>query len=95
MLKGKMYCINGENIMAHEMIGLEVKAFYGTKELVSGIVVDETKNTFKIENRHGLEKIVPKKGNVFEFVIGDEKAVVEGKNILYSPAARLKALWRN
>lgn len=80
--------------MCHEMIGLEVRAFSGKGDIASGIVVDETKNTLKIEG-NGTEKMVQKSGNAFEFAIGNEKAVVQGSRIMHSPAARLKALWRN
>ena len=52
MLKGKNYCITKENLMAHEMIGLEAKIVQSSdsSRLASGLVVDETKNTFVLES---------------------------------------------
>ena len=96
MLKGEKYCITKENIMAHEMIGLEVKIVQSSdaSRLVSGLVVDETKNTFTIESS-GKQVIAPKAECTFEFTLGNEQAVVLGSKILYAPEQRVRALWRN
>ncbi|MEK6958200.1 MAG: ribonuclease P protein component 1 [archaeon] len=97
MLKGENYCITAENIRAHEMIGLNAKVIGSAERSrigLSGKIVDETRNTFVIES-HGVEKIVPKAEAVFEFELGKEKVKVDGKDILYRPEARTKALWRN
>ncbi len=97
MLKSGNYCISRENIMAHEMIGLEVRVAKSTdrgRQGVKGRVVDETKNVFVVENMEGAEMKVPKAECEFEFTLGSEKVLVDGRKILYAPAQRVKALWR-
>ncbi|HZX20649.1 MAG TPA: ribonuclease P protein component 1 [archaeon] len=97
MLKTEHYCITPGNIMAHELIGLDVKVLRSTDQSRKGImgkVVDETKNVIIIET-NGIEKKIPKNESEFEFMIGKEKAVVSGKKILYTPEQRAKVLWRN
>lgn len=74
------------------MIGLAVKAKSAGK-MIEGKVVGEEKNVFMIESK-GDEKMVAKKGTEFEFLIGEEKAVVMGSDIMYAPEQRTKALLR-
>ena len=96
MLKGKNYCISRENIFAHELIGLEATVKCSNdknKEGLHGKIVDETKNLLVLETEKGL-KSLPKKECVFEFEIGNEKAIVEGKKILDKPEDRVKNFWR-
>lgn len=100
MMKGKNFEITAKNIFGHEMIGLEVKVIKSTdpsRTGIEGMVVDETQNTFKIKGKHGSEKkvyIIPKKECEFEFVIGDEKAIVNGSEIVKRPQDRAKE-WKN
>lgn len=92
MLKGEHYCITRENIISHELIGLDVRVFRSTekgREGMGGKVVDETKNVLVVE-RDGGEKRIPKSECKFEFAIGDEKVVVDGKKIAYRPEQRVK-----
>lgn len=93
MLKGKNYCITASNLKAHELIGLKARATQSGKT-IEGKVIEETKNVLMLETRDG-EKMVPKKGTRFEFEIGEEKAVLNGSEVLYRPEQRLRALWRN
>ena len=63
MLKTEQYCISAENILSHELIGLEVSVSESTDENRKGIkgkVIDETKNVMVIES-DGIEKVVPKR----------------------------------
>ena len=96
MLETEHYCITPENIFVHEMIGLNAKVVQSTdskKKGINGKVIDETKNTFVIEN-NGVEKIVPKIEAMFEFIIGNERMIVDGKRIIYKPEQRTKLAWR-
>jgi len=96
MLKTEHYCITPENILSHEIIGLEAKVSKSSDENKAGLegkVVDETMNTLIIES-DGVEKIVPKQESEFEFKLGKETAKVDGKKILYKPEQRVKVLWR-
>jgi|SRR3989344_7820026 len=93
MLKGDNYCITMENIAMHEIIGLKAKVLESTdkgRKNMKGKIIDESKNTFTIETARG-NKVVPKSEAVFEFEIGDEKAVIEGKRLVYRPEDRVKA----
>ena len=96
MLKTEHYCITPENILSHELIGLETRVYSKdkNKQKIKGEVIDETKNLAIIENKNGVIKKIPKKEVVFEFKIGKETVKVDGKNILFKPEQRLKVLWR-
>lgn len=92
MIKGKHYEITAKNLIGHELIGLEVKvteSFDSTKKGMQGIVLEETQNTLVLETKNG-KKIVPKKECDFEFVLGEEKVMVKGKEILKRPEDRVK-----
>jgi len=97
MLKGENYCITQENIMAHEMIGLNVRVAKSSdpKRIgIAGKVVDETRNVFVVE-KNGNEMILPKNECEFEFDLAGERVIVDGKMIVYRPEQRLKTLWRS
>lgn len=92
MLKGENYCITTDNIYMHEFLGLKVKVSEGNvneRKGLFGVVVDETKNTLKIESTR-KELVVPKAGKVFEFMLGNEIVKVKGNDVAYSPQQRLK-----
>ena len=93
MIKGNGYTITKQNLASHELIGLNIEvknSFDRNKIGLKGRIVDESKNTFTIETARG-NKVVPKSEAVFEFEIGDEKAVIEGKRLVYRPEDRVKA----
>ncbi len=100
MIKEKKYEITKENLSAHELIGLKVKVIKSSDNArigISGIIVDETQNTLKIQGKHnGKQKefIIPKKECEFEFEIGDEKVIIKGNEIAKRPQDRTKD-WRN
>ncbi|MEM3369344.1 MAG: ribonuclease P protein subunit [Candidatus Micrarchaeia archaeon] len=78
-----------------EYIGLKVEVINSASPEqigIKGIVVDETKNTFKIEKEDGKEVLIPKKGSLFLFQKRGEVFSVEGSKILYSPEERLKKI---
>jgi len=65
-----------------------------TKVGVSGIVLDETKNTFVIKTneqskKEGIKNI-PKKGSEFEIEIDNVKYLISGEKILIRPEDRVK-----
>lgn len=96
MLKTEQYTITRENILAHELIGLEVSVSNSSdpnKKGIKGKVIDETKNVMVIES-NGIEKVVPKAEAEFEFTLGKEKVKIKGDKILYKPEQRVKILWR-
>ena len=93
---GKKYCINGKNILAHELIGLDVcvtESSDSSRKGTRGVVVDETKNTLRIETKKG-EKVVPKKECVFGFALPGGEIEVDGKKLCFRPEDRTKEYWR-
>ena len=87
--------ITPQNLMLHELIGLRARVAESSSlphKGLSGVVVDETKNTLVIRKGKD-EKIVPKKGRVFLFTLpGGEKARLEGGRIAFRPYDRPKKL---
>lgn len=97
MLNGKNYQITKKNILAHEFIGLNAVVSTSSDKSrngMQGLVIDETKSIIVLETKNG-EKKIPKKEAMFEFVLGDEKAMVDGKKIVFRPEDRVKVFWRN
>ncbi len=84
--------MNGKNLAKDEFIGQYVKIVECTDpnwKGQSGLIVDETKNTFLIKTDHGNKKIA-KKTAIFEFKTDDEKIIIDGKKIAYRPEDRIK-----
>ncbi|MHB8361284.1 MAG: ribonuclease P protein component 1 [Thermoplasmataceae archaeon] len=78
--------------IAGDFIGKEVRI---TESLnlqiigVSGVVIDETKNTFKIISGN-IVNIFPKEGSIFQFNNNSGSIKVNGNYIKFSPENRLK-----
>ena len=75
-----------------EFIGLQVKiSECSDPQWVgkSGLILDETKNTFtiKVGNQN---KMIAKKTATFEFEIDGNKIAIEGKKIAFRPEDRIK-----
>jgi len=84
--------ITSKNLVHHEFIGLNVWVKSKTDKSLNlyGIIIDETKNTFKIESE-GQEKLIPKKGSIFTFEIpSGEKVEVNGDILSIRPEDRIK-----
>ena len=85
--------ITSKNLVHHEFIGLKVHATnVKNKSLnLKGIIIDETKNTIKIEGKDNTEKIIPKNGTLFVFELPDgEKVEVDGNILSIRPEDRIK-----
>lgn len=85
-----------ENIIFHELIGLPVRVVKSTHKgyLLSGIVIDETKNIIIIKC-NGVKKI-PKNVSTFEFRLPDGSVIeVEGKKIIGRPEDRTKNIYKD
>jgi RNase P/RNase MRP subunit p29 len=75
-----------------ELIGLKVTIKDCTDPTwkgMTGIIVDETKNTFLIEINKQHKKIA-KKTAMFEFNIDGKKTTIDGSKIAYNPEDRIK-----
>ncbi|MCX8194622.1 MAG: ribonuclease P protein subunit [Candidatus Micrarchaeota archaeon] len=88
--------ITPQNIKLHELIGLQVRVVESLSlpyRKIEGRIVDETKNTFVIEGQDGIERRVPKRGCVFEFVLPSKRRVrLDGETIAFRPYDRPKKL---
>ena len=86
--------ITSENLKVHELIGLRAKVSSSRSaphKGLSGLVVDETKNTIVLLGKQGKERAVPKKGCVFLFTLpGGAKASLAGDAIAFRPYDRPK-----
>lgn len=83
-----------QNILRHELIGLDVKIGKSTDPTQKGLkgkVIDETYNTLKIETNKGKERTIPKKNSLFIFTLPNKtKVQVEGKLLVSRPEDRIK-----
>lgn len=84
------------NLPVHELIDLTVAIKDSSDPGLIGIggkVVDETKNTLRIETRGGKLITVQKERNVFEFILsGNERVLLDGGDIAYRPQDRIKKI---
>ena len=85
--------ITSKNLVHHEFIGLRVQATNvkdSSLKLV-GTIIDETKNTIKIEDNNKIEKIIPKKSSIFVFELPNgEKIEINGTILSIRPEDRIK-----
>ena len=85
--------ITSKNLVHHEFIGLRVHATSAKNKSLNlnGIIIDETKNTIKIEDENNCEKIIPKNGSKFIFEIPNgEKIEINGNILSIRPEDRIK-----
>ena len=85
--------ITSRNLVHHEFIGLNVHARSkkNTALDLKGTIIDETKNTIKIEGEDNTEKVIPKIGNLFIFELPNgEKVEVDGNILSIRPEDRIK-----
>ena len=81
----------------HEFIGLNVHARSKKNDALDlkGTIIDETKNTIKIEGTDKCERIIPKNGTIFVFEIPDgEKIEVDGNILSIRPEDRIKKRYK-
>ena len=86
--------ITPHNVFRHELIGLTVEIYDSThKEFIGikGRVIDETRNTLRIELNNSDEKVIPKNIAIFHFTLpNNEKVEIDGKIIVSRPEDRIK-----
>ena len=82
-----------ENILRHELIGLNVKVVRSSNRSLkgrSGLVVNESKNMLTL-SRKGRKVLIPKSVATFRFKLADGRLVdVDGSRLLGRPESRLK-----
>ena len=85
--------ITSKNLVHHEFIGLKVHVTSKKNESLNlkGTIIDETKNTIKIEGEDNAEKMIPKTGTLFVFELPDgEKVEIDGNILSIRPEDRIK-----
>ena len=85
--------ITSNNLVHHEFIGLKVHVTsVKNKSLdLKGTIIDETKNTIKIEEEDNAEKLIPKKGSIFVFELPNgEKVEIDGNILSIRPEEKKK-----
>ena len=85
--------ITSNNLVHHEFIGLNVHAISKKNKSLNlkGTIIDETKNTIKIEDENNHEKIIPKNGSIFVFELSNgEKVEINGNILSIRPEDRIK-----
>jgi len=84
--------ITTENILSHEIIGLEAKIVESSNSQIIGLngtVVYETKSMFTINTKEGFKKI-PKNWNKWKFTLNDNFVEIDGKSLTKRPQDRLR-----
>jgi len=73
-------------LLKGELIGRNAKVI---GKNIQGKIIDETKNMLVIKTKESIKKII-KRNNKMEFVIDDEKIVVEVHKLVARPEERIK-----
>jgi ribonuclease P protein subunit POP4 len=85
--------ITSKNLVHHEFIGLKVHATNKKDKSLNlqGTIIDETKNTIRIEGEDNTEKMIPKNGTLFVFELPNgEKIEIDGNILSIRPEDRIK-----
>jgi ribonuclease P protein subunit POP4 len=82
-----------ENILRHELIGLNVKIVHSSNRFIlgrSGLIVNESRNMLTL-SRKGRKVLIPKSVATFRFTLADGRLVeVDGNRLVGRPENRLK-----
>ena len=81
-----------DDVIKGEYIGRIVKVSYNNisnDKQIEGLIIDETKNTFKLLTKKGTKTFL-KKNIIFKDKYYDESYQVEGKLLIGKPEERLK-----
>ncbi|MDD1727714.1 MAG: ribonuclease P protein component 1 [Methanospirillum sp.] len=87
-----------QNILFHELIGLDVTVVHASSPSlvgIAGLIIDETRNTVMIKTYSGL-KMVGKKGVTFRVQLPEGNVVdLDGSALLMAPEKRITMRIRN
>lgn len=84
------------NLLRHEIIGLDANVIHATHSgyMVKGRIVDETRNTIKIETNSSI-KTLPKNCIVIELKLPSYAIVrIDGNLLISRPEDRIKKKYR-
>ena len=84
--------ISSQNVLRHELIGLDVLVSGAANPLHRGLyghIIDETKNLLVIETTRGIKRI-PKMHSTFRIVLpGRELVEIDGSVMVLAPEKRI------
>lgn len=83
--------ITKENLLIHEIIGLQATVVKSSNEQtigISGKVIDETKSMFFLNTKNGIKKI-PKENTEWKFSFDTNELIVNGNLLAKRPQERL------
>ena len=83
---------NNRNIVLNELIGLRVTVIDSLDKKqrgLSGLIIDETKNTFKVFDGKTVKSVV-KKTSKFAFKVSKKRFIVRGEEINFRPYDRIE-----
>lgn len=81
-----------ENLVKHELIGLETQIMESLNPQViglNGVVINETKSMIQLNTKNGIKKI-PKNINKWSFSVNGQSVILDGNLISKRPQERLK-----
>ncbi|MFA5236342.1 MAG: ribonuclease P protein subunit [Methanoregula sp.] len=85
--------ISCQNVIRHELIGLDVLVAGAANPFHKGVcgrIIDETRNLVAIQTQDGIKKI-PKLGSTFRLPLPDNTLVeINGSALILAPDKRLK-----
>lgn len=84
--------MNPKEIERHELIGLTCKVIDAKNKGLIGLqgkIIDETKNTIKIQQKDKT-KIILKNQVTLEFTINNKKIQIKGEKLVKRPEERIK-----
>ena len=82
-----------ENIVFHEMIGLQTMVTKSSNNSLLGVqgkIIDETQSMFYIKTDNGV-KLIPKNQSNWEFHLRDQKITLDGSKLNRRSEDRLEA----
>ena len=80
-----------ENILIHELIGLEATVMKSNNKQITGIsgkIIDETKSMLSLDTIHGI-KTIPKENIEWKFSFDKNECIVNGNLLTKRPQERL------
>lgn len=83
--------ITGENLVLHELIGLDAEIIQSSNEQLIGMkgkIVDETKSLLVLNLKNENKKL-PKENTIWRFSLGQKEIDLNGNLILKRPFERL------
>jgi ribonuclease P protein subunit POP4 len=89
--------ISPQNVLVHELIGLDVLVADASNPAhrgIAGHIVDETRNMLAIETDDGIRK-VPKLHSIFRLTLPDSRVVeIDGPALALAPERRISLFKR-